>query len=100
MDAHDGCRVDRSKWQQIAIPPIRDALLDLPLANGKTPVRKFVEATNDLREVWFESSTKDLQICLYDPQKSCHGGRLRKLVFTRRDDEWAASNVEQVFCSD
>ena len=103
FSAHEGCSIDPSVWRQVQTPPQRETLLDLPDKASKTPVRKYFTTADDLlREVWFEASNGDLQICLYDVRKSCrYGGTLRTVIFTKVESSWEAGlTALHTLCSD
>ena len=101
LSAYQGCDVAPNKWRQIAVPSNREALLNLPEEFGKKPVRNLFGSADDLREVWFESSSgNDLQACLYHPRYGCSfGGDLRKVTFTKRETSWEAGPTTVTVCS-
>ncbi|MFC2954178.1 hypothetical protein ACFOOP_19740 [Marinicaulis aureus] len=101
FDAYAGCLVAPNKWRQIAAPPNREVLLDLPEKISSKPVRSWFGSADSLREVWFESSSGDeLQACRYNPQKSCYnGGSVISVSFKKLESRWEAGPAKVSICS-
>ena len=101
LDVYGRCLVNPNDWRQVALPPNREALLDLPEKVSGKPVRYWLKPGGELREAWFESSlSNELKVCRYDPNKSCYnGGIVINVPFNKPDLGWKAGAASVRVCS-
>ena len=100
FSANESCNLPPNVWHQTPVPPERELLLGLPEKTMGNPVRESFVATSAQQEAWFQDSKGNLQACIYNPlnRRSCSGGELALVVFTKTETTWEAGPTMKVMC--
>jgi hypothetical protein len=100
VDVFEACDIDRTVWREVSAPLERETLIDLPDDTDNKPNRDHFVAISGFREIWFEDSSQNLQVCLSNQREQCRGSDVTKVIFNKLESSWSAGPAIRKVCVD